>query len=31
MPFLVLLTMIQVILSGGVISLVHKAGLSSWP
>ncbi len=28
MPFLVLLTMIQVILSGGVISLVHKAGLS---
>ena len=28
MPFLVLLTMIQVILSGGVISLAHKAGLS---
>jgi ABC transport system ATP-binding/permease protein len=28
MPFLVLLTMIQVILSGGVISLVHKTGLS---
>ena len=28
MPFLVLLTMIQVILSGGVISLAGKAGLS---
>jgi len=28
MPFLVLLTMVQVILSGGVISLAHKAGLS---
>jgi ABC transport system ATP-binding/permease protein len=28
MPFLVLLTMIQVILSGGVISLVGKAGLT---
>jgi len=28
MPFLVLLTMIQVILSGGVISLANKAGLS---
>jgi ABC transport system ATP-binding/permease protein len=28
MPFLVLLTMVQVILSGGVISLVNKAGLS---
>ena len=28
MPFLVLLTMIQVILSGGVISLAHKTGLS---
>jgi ABC-type multidrug transport system ATPase subunit len=28
MPFLVLLTMIQVILSGGVVSLVGKAGLS---
>jgi hypothetical protein len=28
MPFLVLLTMIQVILSGGVVSLAHKAGLS---
>ena len=28
MPFLVLLTMVQVILSGGVISLVHKPGLS---
>jgi ABC transport system ATP-binding/permease protein len=28
MPFLVLLTMIQVILSGGVISLVGKQGLS---
>jgi ABC transport system ATP-binding/permease protein len=28
MPFLVLLTMIQVILSGGVISLVNKTGLS---
>jgi ABC transport system ATP-binding/permease protein len=32
MPFLVLLTMVQVILSGGVISLGHKAGLNqlSW-
>ena len=28
MPFLVLLTMVQVILSGGVISLVGKTGLS---
>jgi ABC transport system ATP-binding/permease protein len=28
MPFLVLLTMIQVILSGGVVSLAGKAGLS---
>ena len=28
MPFLVLLTMIQVILSGGVVSLANKAGLS---
>src|SRR5260370_17684142 len=28
MPILVLLTMIQVILSGGVVSLVKKAGLS---
>jgi ABC-type multidrug transport system ATPase subunit len=28
MPFLVLLTMVQVILSGGVISLANKAGLS---
>jgi hypothetical protein len=27
MPFLVLLTMVQVILSGGVVSLVGKAGL----
>ena len=28
MPFLVLLTMVQVILSGGVVSLADKAGLS---
>jgi hypothetical protein len=28
MPILVLLTMVQVILSGGVVSLVKKAGLS---
>ena len=31
MPFLVLLTMVQVILSGGVLSLSGKAGLSSSP
>ena len=31
MPFLVLLTMVQVVLSGGVISLAEKAGLRSSP